>query len=642
MRYRTEIDGLRAVAVIPVIFYHAGFSLFGGGFVGVDVFFVISGYLITTIILDDLERGTFSILNFYERRARRILPALFFVLGASTCLAWFFYSNDDLLSFSRSLAGVTVFSSNLVFWKESGYFDTVGELKPLLHTWSLAVEEQYYLIFPVCLILAWRLGRRWILILMLLLGVVSLGLAQWAAAAHPTAAFYLLPTRGWEILIGAGVAMYLSRRELGTPDRTLSEVSVWTGSLLLAFSIFAFNKRTPFPSLYTLAPTLGTALIILFATQNTTIGRLLGNKLFVGVGLVSYSAYLWHQPLFAFIRYRSLNEPTASLLIALAGVSVAFAYLSWRHVEKPFRNKQTCSRKQIFLFGAIGAVVFLSAGLLGYVKVSNAEKKAHLSVSSYSGPSRVLLLGDSHALHLAYGLEKQLGRLISSRSFPGCIPFYNVDRYDSRFDPPPGECAKTMNKELAAFERDGQLRTIILSTMGPVYLDGTPFKGKNSARVTGMHVGLIDDPTLTDRWQVFEIGMRRTLARLTSLPDKRVIFALDVPELGIESRLCGVPQHIVTVLGTKFGAGEISYADCFVSRQDFDERVQRYHRLVKTVLSDFPAVILFDPTGYLCDDKKCYGVINNNKLYTDADHLSDFGSDYIAKRLAPVVLDSLR
>ena len=195
MKYRSEIDGLRALAVLPVIFFHAGFELFSGGFVGVDVFLVISGYLITTIIISEMSEGKFSILKFYERRARRILPALFFVMLVSLPFAWLWLTPKDLKDFGQSLIATSTFSSNILFWLESGYFDTATELKPLLHTWSLAVEEQYYILFPIFLLITWRLGLKWILSILAIILVISLGAAHWGAYNKPNAAFYLLPTR---------------------------------------------------------------------------------------------------------------------------------------------------------------------------------------------------------------------------------------------------------------------------------------------------------------------------------------------------------------------------------------------------------------------------------------------------------------
>ncbi len=202
MKYRAEIDGLRALAVLPVILFHAGFEWFSGGFIGVDVFFVISGYLITSMIIAEMNEGNFSIVNFYERRARRILPALFFVMFLCLPFAWLWLTPNYLKDFGQSLVAVSTFSSNILFWLEDGYFDPVSELKPLLHTWSLAIEEQYYILFPIFLILTWRFGIKWILILLSLIFLVSLSITQWGSDNAPSAAFYLLPTRGWELLLG--------------------------------------------------------------------------------------------------------------------------------------------------------------------------------------------------------------------------------------------------------------------------------------------------------------------------------------------------------------------------------------------------------------------------------------------------------
>ena len=213
MKYRPEIDGLRAIAVIPVILFHANFQLFSGGYVGVDIFFVISGYLITTIILTEKEQSTFSLINFYERRARRIIPALFFVMFATLPFAWLWLIPSHLDDFSQSLMAVAVFSSNVLFWQETGYWGTANELKPLLHTWSLAVEEQYYVLFPLYLMMMWRFKKRWILGSFLIIAAISLAAAEWSSQHYPIAGFFLLPTRAWELAIGASLAFYFLYRK---------------------------------------------------------------------------------------------------------------------------------------------------------------------------------------------------------------------------------------------------------------------------------------------------------------------------------------------------------------------------------------------------------------------------------------------
>lgn len=376
MDYRREIDGLRALAVLPVILFHASFETFSGGFVGVDVFFVISGYLITTIILAELDQGKFSIVNFYERRARRILPALFFVVLVCIPFAWLWMLPSNMKDFSQSLIAVPIFASNILFWRETGYFDTAVELKPLLHTWSLAVEEQYYVLFPIFLILFWKLGKRLILVTLGLIFFASLALAHWGSYAKPAAAFYLLPTRSWELLIGVFTAFYLSKVNRKVFSKAASEFSGWLGVVLILYAIFAYSKATPFPGFYALVPAFGTCLIILFATQQTTVGKFLGNKAFVCVGLISFSAYLWHQPLFAFSRLRSSTEPSVATFLALSVLALVLAYFSWKFVETPFRSKNRYKRKQIFIFTFSAACLLIVVGLSG--KFSNGFEESML------------------------------------------------------------------------------------------------------------------------------------------------------------------------------------------------------------------------------------------------------------------------
>jgi peptidoglycan/LPS O-acetylase OafA/YrhL len=274
MQYRREIDGLRALAVLPVLLFHAGFQSFGGGYVGVDIFFVISGYLITSIIINELHSGTFSILKFYERRARRILPALFLVMLTCLPFAWWWMSPTGLHDFSKSVVAVSLFLSNILFWKETGYFATANELKPLLHTWSLAVEEQYYVLFPLFLMLAWRFGKRWIMGVLLLAALASLVLSEWALTRYASAPFYLLPTRGWELLIGALAAFHLFLKRDTDEKPTYLEFAVFQatsllGLLLIIYAVFAYDKFTLFPGVNALLPTIGTVLIVLIANTQT-------------------------------------------------------------------------------------------------------------------------------------------------------------------------------------------------------------------------------------------------------------------------------------------------------------------------------------------------------------------------------------
>ena len=366
MKYRAEIDGLRALAVVPVIFFHAGFELFSGGFVGVDVFFVISGYLITTILIEDIENKRFSIANFYERRARRILPALFFVMLVCIPFAWMWMQPSQMKDFSQSLVAVSLFASNILFWRESGYFDAAAEEKPLLHTWSLAVEEQYYVLFPVFLIIAWRFGKNRVFWMIVVMAAISLLLSEWGWRNKATANFYLAPTRVWELFAGS-IAAFIVQKKGVQKSNTLALL----GLFAIIFSILAYDESTPFPSVYALVPVLGVVLLVLYADKDTLAAKILSTKALLGIGLISYSAYLWHQPLFAFARVYQGGMVAKWTMAMLSILSLAPAYFSWRYVESYYRNKQKISSEGIFLLSGVGLLFFVSLGVLGHLKATD-------------------------------------------------------------------------------------------------------------------------------------------------------------------------------------------------------------------------------------------------------------------------------
>jgi peptidoglycan/LPS O-acetylase OafA/YrhL len=473
MIYRKEIDGLRAMAVLPVILFHAGIHAFGGGFVGVDVFFVISGYLITSIILSEKQQGTFTLVGFYERRARRILPALLFVMLACLPVAWFWLVPRDMKDFSESLLAVSVFASNILFWRDSGYFATAAELRPLLHTWSLAVEEQYYLLFPLFLLSTWRLGIRWIVGILVVVAALSLVLAQWGSHNYPEATFYLAPTRGWELLIGAFIAFLFTqesaRNRLAQIGCSVREWLSIGGLLLITYGVLAFDRTTPFPSVLALVPTLGTALVIMFATPDVLAGRVLGSKILAGTGLISYGAYLWHYPLFAFARLLNPEPVKWLVFLLLAVCSLGLAYLSWRYIECPFRDRKRISRKSIFILGFSVSAVAAAAGLYGHVKDGYVfggyyaripvEQKEVASFLRYplvpasnekncflepdqdyrdflpfcsalpKESSALLIWGDSHAASIATGLRSLVPGIVQLTA-SGCPPLVDTPFYE--------------------------------------------------------------------------------------------------------------------------------------------------------------------------------------------------------------------
>lgn len=368
MKYRQEIDGLRAIAVLPVILFHAGIPMFGGGFVGVDVFFVISGFLVSGIVMRELDSESFSIIDFYERRARRIMPALLAMIIVSTAVAMILLRPGELVEFTNSIISTLLFYSNIFFWQTSGYFDTAAELKPLLHTWSLSVEEQYYVIFPLALVLIKRLNKKYVNPALVIALICSLALAHWGSTNKPLGSFYLLPTRAWELLAGALAAVYCTYPSSSGNTKLKSEVMSLLGLALILGSIFLYSRSTPFPSLYTTAPVLGTTLVLIFANKDNLAGRLLSRAPLTGIGLISYSAYLWHQPIFAFFRVQSGGHASPEVLAALTLPVLFLAYISWRFIEGPFRDRSRLNRAQVFR--VTGAVSF---GLIAFATASFAS-----------------------------------------------------------------------------------------------------------------------------------------------------------------------------------------------------------------------------------------------------------------------------
>lgn len=674
MKYRKEIDGLRAVAVIPVILFHAGFEHFSGGFVGVDVFFVISGYLITTIILSEKEKGTFSLVNFYERRSRRIIPALFLVMLVSTIFSWFWLSPSHMKDFSESLVAVSAFSSNILFWKETGYWGVENELKPLLHTWSLAVEEQYYVLFPLFLVLMWRFRKRWILGSFFIVALVSLSLSHWAAFHIPTANFFLLPTRGWELAIGAGIAFYFLYRKPVMRSllshKAIDEMLSWSGLALIAYAVFLYDENTPFPSLYALVPTIGTALIIIFASKETLSGRFLGSSAFVSIGLISYSAYLWHQPLFVFARHRSLHEPSPLLFAFISILSLVLAFISWKYVEAPFRKRGIFTRKQIFLFTAIGSMVFIAFGLAGHYSdgyklridaklaeiVNRAEKKSFsnkLCLKSEKSPSEdheycvlvpnqeklVFLYGDSHAQALMFEAQKafsktEYGLLFAATS--ACPPVKGVYRADN---PDKKACFEQNNQVYEDIANKPLVEYVILSARWTLGMEGVRFDNKEGGIEHGRkpHLDIVDNGNylLHEDYTHRELIAKAYTNSIQYLLDrgKKVILIYPVPEAG-----WNVPDYMSRFYWVN-PESVFDESTASTSYKVFKDRNKRAIDALDNIKPNENLYRIF-PETILCDKilpERCVTHMDSVILYRDDDHLSDAGAklviDQVLKKL---------
>jgi len=363
MKYRKEIDGLRALAVLPVILAHAGMEMFRNGFVGVDIFFVISGYLITKIILDELEKGDFTIVKFYERRARRILPALFVVMLATTIVGYFLLMPDEYKNLGQSLVATSLFSNNILLGLTSGYWQLTSEFKPLLHTWSLGVEEQYYLFSPVVIMLAWKLNKKSISLLLWGVFSISLLFSIWFTDISPDWAFYILPTRAWELAVGGIATIIMISTPTISKNNLISNVLSLVGFTAILLSVFTFSDTTPIPSYPLLLPVLGAVLIIIFCQPKTLVYSVLSHKWMVFTGLISYSLYLWHQPFFAFLRAYLVERPSEVQFIVLIPVIYFISYLTWKYIEVPFRKRDLLNSKTIFTFSIVGSMIFVIAGL---------------------------------------------------------------------------------------------------------------------------------------------------------------------------------------------------------------------------------------------------------------------------------------
>jgi len=369
MDYRRDIDGLRAIAILPVIFFHAGFNNFDYGYLGVDIFFVISGFLITSFIVNDLKLEKFKVLNFFDRRARRILPGLVFIMIASIPLALVYMQPDDLENFGQSLFATSLFSNNILLYLTSGYWDIASEFKPLLHTWSLSVEEQYYVVFPFLMILIWKLKSFWLMFLLFLfLSIISFFYYYFGSFGNESiesrASFLLLFGRAWQILLGAIGALISLKviTKIDTVKKFYKEFICLLGISLILLSMF-HSLIFELNQIYLpVLASIGTLLLLVFSNQNLIATALLRTKLFVWIGLISYSLYLWHQPIFAFVRIRSFDEPSFVSMILLILFLIPLATLSFKF-ERFFKNPKNVNNRIFYSSLIVSLIIICSAGL---------------------------------------------------------------------------------------------------------------------------------------------------------------------------------------------------------------------------------------------------------------------------------------
>jgi len=652
VKYRHEIDGLRAIAVSSVVLYHAelhldGGTLLQGGFLGVDIFFVISGYLITSILLREMERGTFTFAGFYERRARRILPALLLMLLVSAPAAWLHLFPVAFEEYARSLVSSIFFSSNILFWQSVGYADTAARLKPMLHTWTLAVEEQFYVLAPIALLLCWKYLRKHLFAVLLAVSLASLTLASWASIAHPAASFYLLPTRAWELLAGSLLAVRESRSgRTGHP--VLAPLMAAVGLFAVVHSLIAFDDPNAHPSIATLQPIVGTMLVIWFAGGRGPVTWLLSTKPFVGIGLVSYSLYLWHQPVFAFAQHRALTALTSWDKFGCVAITGLLAFLSWLLVERPFRDRGRVSMRR-FGFAGLSATVLLvgyaAAVMHGDVQGRIAGVLQTAPASLVAAPTKgewpiepgvpgrpgakpsFILVGDSHANAFGPTLHEHLSKTGQAAMWlikSGCI--YTV-RLVSQ--PDLYGCAAHMPKWRESILRS-DVRDVVLFARYTAHLKGTPFDNEIGGLEfwNSREVG-----DYADRDTEARVGEDRFVALVQEdlnellRAGKRLIIIYPVPEVGWH-------PHETAVKRLVRGEDTAVETDLAV----YWKRNAKTHEIFDGLQGG--EVVRIYPHELLCDKdtQKCVTRKDDVWMYADDDHLSESGMelvlDEVIKRLA--------
>jgi len=627
--YRSDIDGLRGIAVLAIVLFHAGFGC-SGGYIGVDVFFVISGFLITSLIWKDLENGRFGFAQFWERRTRRIVPALVVVTVAVLAAGWFLLLPLDFKNLGKASAAQTVFAANIHYWRDAGYFSSAADEKPLLHTWSLAVEEQFYILVPLLLWALFRFANRHsraVTISVLAAGfALSLGASVYAVSRYPMATFYLLPTRAWELLLGSLVALVSPSFSLAR-RRSLRELFATSGLVLILVPLFFYRRETPFPGLAALPPCLGAALLI-WANTPTVVGSLLSTRPIVFVGLISYSLYLWHWPFLAFCRYQTLGQPSPGYRAAMLALGLLFAVLSWQYVETPFRQRKlAASRKSMFTFAGLGLAIVFACGLLclkmqGFPQRLPAQavefagaasdsffsdettiqsirdgKLIRLGVSGSNSAPAVFVWGDSHGRSALPALDA----FLKEKNLAGEAAVHNSTApvlgwfYPSPFGLNRG--ATAYNQAIFSYIERHKIQDVILIARWQAYIQGNEFmKSKKAERLK----------------PVLLLSMVKRLAAIGSRP----WIMLDVPIQNFD-----VPKTLAR--SVLFGTDTDSLCARPTPLSDFDAIDPQTIAAIKAAGGN-----ILDPKPQFLDPSRQHYIaqLNGVALYRDDQHLTQQGA----------------
>lgn len=635
-QHRDDIDGLRAIAIIPVVIFHAFPNLAPGGFVGVDIFFVISGYLISKIILSQTANGSFSFLDFYGRRIRRIFPALIIVLLFTLAVGNAVLLKPEFDQLTKHVVASTFFAQNFSLLSEAGYFDQSSDMKPLLHLWSLSVEEQFYIVFPILIVLFnTRRFRVWVPLLLLVLAVGSYQWGYKVLKSSPESGFYLPYLRAWELLAGALLTVGEGRfKQILSLHRWLPHILGVVGMAMILRVIYVLTSTSLFPGKAALWPVLGAVCIIAAGQDSVLNRRLLASRPFVWIGLISYPLYLWHWPILSYLRIVIGATPPVSVRVAAVVASLGLAYLTYRAVERPLRSSPFKSHPSSSSWALAASLCTVAAGaaigntgLLDRYRpaalVSNGGnftfdgrfendtcRKAYPDIKSRfcnlaeARDPTVALIGDSHAMSMYDGLAPLVAahgdNLLNIGGF-SCMPVFDAPIHSHGYPFRTTECIGTINDALAEAVRNPHISTVVLA--------GRRF---------------VNTPS-DQQFALVEKAFRSTFDRLKSA-HKKVIYVLDFPELPLDPHACVRSMQWVAPNCVIDASGPLALRQTQVS-------------FITKLTRDYPDITVVDPFDMLCRDSKCPVVHADRSLYIDDSHLSRDGAAFFAPLLAEAIFN---
>lgn len=657
MKYRADLDGIRAIAVMAVVGFHMFPKVFSGGFVGVDIFFVLSGFLITNILLTTENLTDSNLLKFYERRARRILPAFLLVILSVCIFGYYALLPDEYKLLGKHIAHATVFSLNYLLNNESGYFDVNAFEKPLLHLWSLSVEAQFYLFWPLIVIFAIRFKRNCFIFLSV--SLMSFLYSCILTSYNTNLAYYSSLSRGWELSLGALLAAFLfSHEKSSVSSRRFEKIkyiaNVHVLSLVAIFVliifIFWFKNRLGYPSGWALVPVFGTLLLI-YVGPNAIFNKwVCSSPILIFLGRISYPLYLWHWPIFSYLHITGSMEPSYRQKLVGLIVSIFLAIATYFFIEIPIQKARS-HKKSFFLIGIlifgvltfyIGRQIAVLDGLpkrdaivkmmkiykpidwsndgrnsdkLCFEKFS-VEEMRYCLISDLNREPTIALIGDSHANHFYWGFKNyfdSIGENLIMLGGAGCVPSFDMESHQK------GEADKCRILINHAFEfilNSKNIKTVMIASRGPFYTTGLGF-GEAEYGKYNWQLSYVPEKSIESNYEAYFVGLDNTLSRLTQ-EGKSLIYVYDVPELGFN------PEQCVETRPFRFFSN--LREPCAIAKQQFLDRNVDFRKGVMNVLKKYPNIKVFDPAEVLCDESQCFALKDGRLLYRDDNHLSYDGS----------------